>query len=196
MGYPPWHMWGSSQLVTIADVSDGTRFQTSQQLARINYARPETWSFFFAAELLQVPEPVAGNLLVIVQFELMIGVGRGMIKVSATENGNNNGFVRFVWRYASGATPAMPAQMKWTTTARTPPLDEGLTTPLSEEVTSFPAQDIQVNVSAVAVTAGGVVALPQTQLNVHSYFAPLSHIRPEWFSAEGTQFRAGEQAGM
>lgn len=196
MGYPPWHMWGSSQQLIIPNVSDGLSFQTSQQLARINYARPETWSFFFGCELLQAPEPAVPNLLVIVQFQIMIGVGRGMIKIAATPNGQNTGFVRFVWKF--GGAPPTPAQMKWTTTARTPPLDEGLATPLSEAVTSFPAQDIQVDVNAVAVTSGGVVgADPRTLLNCHAYFSPVNHIRPEWFKVDDpNQFRAGEQGGM
>jgi hypothetical protein len=190
-------MWGSSQTVTIPDVSDGTRFQTSQQLARIAYARPETWSFFLACELLQAPEPAVPNLLVIVQFELMIGIGRGMIQLNATENGQNNGFARMVWKF--GAAPILPAQTKWTTTVRTPPLDEGVTDPVGEEVTHFPAQDIQINVKAVAVTSGGVVGPdPRTLLNCHAYFSPVNHIRPEWFNVDNPekQFRAGETGGM
>src|SRR5688572_19009058 len=115
---PPWHMWGTSAQVRVPDVSAGTNFQVTQQLARVNYKRPETWSFLLEAELLKVPAPVAGNMLVIVEFELIAGVGRSNIKIGATDNGQNTGFARFGWTFAAAAI--LPAQVKWTTSTLTP----------------------------------------------------------------------------
>jgi hypothetical protein len=177
----PWHMWGSSQVVVVPDVSDGTVFQQSAQLARIDYHRPETWHFLLGAELVQCPTPVVPNLLVIVQFQLVAGVGRSQLTIPATTNGFNTGFARFVWKFA--ATPIIPAQVKWTTRVRTPILDEGPVTPEpGEECDAFPAQSIQCNAQVVSVTSGGVVeADKRTIVNLHAYFAPKTHIRPDWF---------------
>lgn len=176
----PWHMWGSSQVVVVPDVSDGTVFQQSAQLARIDYHRPETWHFLLGAELVQCPTPVVPNLLVIVQFQIVAGVGRSQLTIPATTNGFNTGFARFVWKFA--ATPIIPAQVKWTTRTRTPPLDEGLADPFTEECDAFPAQSIQCNAQVVSVTSGGVVEPdPRTIVNLHAYFAPKTHIRPDWF---------------
>jgi hypothetical protein len=180
----PWHLWGSSQVVTVPDVSDGTIFQQSAQLARIDYHRPETWHFLLGAELVQAPTPVVPNLLVIVQIQVIAGVGRSQLTIPATTNGQNTGFARFVWKFA--ATPIIPAQVKWTTRVRTPILDEGPVTPLpGEECDAFPAQSIQCNAQVVSVTSGGVVeADTRTIVNVHGYFAPKTHIRPDWFKEQ------------
>lgn len=182
-GVAPWHMWGSSQVVTVPNVSDGTIFQQSAQFAAIKYKRPETWSFLFGAEILQCPTPVVPNLLVIVQFQIVLAVGRSELTIPATTNGFNTGFCRFVWKFA--ATPILPAQTKWTTTVRTPPLDEGLVDPISEACDSFPAETIQCNAQVVTVTSGGVVEPdPRTKVNLHAYFAPRTHIRPDWFNEQ------------
>jgi len=178
-GIPPWHTWGTDQLVVVPDVSDGTVFQQTQQLARINYARPETWSFLFAAELLKAPTPSVGNLLVIVEYEVTVGLGRSVVNIKPSNNGFNVGFCRFVWSF--GAAPIYPTQMKWTTTVRTPVLDEGAVTPQTEQVDHFPAQDIQCNVRATVVAAAAPVGDTDTQINVHAYFAPRMHFRPSWF---------------
>ncbi len=178
----PWHMWGSSQTVIVPNVSDGTVFQQSTQLARVDYHRPETWRFLMGAELVQAPTPVVPNLLVIVQIQVVAGVGRSQLTIPATTNGQNTGFARFVWKF--GATPIIPAQVKWTTRVRTPPLDEGLVSPFDEECDAFPAQSIQCNAQVVAVTSAGVVEPdPRTIVNVHAYFAPQVHVRPDWFKS-------------
>lgn len=194
-GQPPWHMWGTSQNVSIPNVAAGPQFQSSNQLARVNYGRPETWSFFFAAELIKAPTPNAGNLLVIVEYELIIGLGRSNVSVNSTNNGQRQGFARFVW--AIGVTgPVFPANLKWTSTTQTPVLDEGAVTPRTETVSWFPAQDIQCSAKTTVITAAGVVADPETKLIVHAYFAPRTHLRPEWnLDDPKDQFRGTEQAG-
>lgn len=188
----PWHMWGSSQVVTVPDVSDGTVFQQSAQLASIKYNRPDTWSFLLGAQLLQVPTPVVPNLLVIVQIQLIAAIGRAELTIPATPNGFNTGFARFVWKF--GGPPILPAQVKWTTAVRTPILDEGPAEPLPGEVCdSFPAQTIQCNAQAVVVTSGGVVETDKrTKIQLHAYFAPRTHIRPDWYQ---NNFSGGESGG-
>lgn len=193
-GVAPWHMWGSSNVVTVPDVSDGTRFQQSAQFAAVKYKRPDTWSFLFGAELLQCPTPVVPNLLVIVQFQLTAALGRSELTIPATTNGFNTGFCRFVWKFA--ATPILPAQTKWTTVVRTPVLDEGPANPEPGELCdSFPAETIQCNAQVVTVTSGGVVEPdPRTKVNLHAYFAPRTHVRPDWFN-EQDPFGGDETGG-
>lgn len=201
-GTPPWHLWGTEAEINIADVSDGTVFQQSQQLAKVSYKRPETWSFLFLAKLLKAPTPSAGNLLVIVEYDLIVGVGRSVGNIASSNNGLNVGFCRFVWSF--GAAPVFPAQIKWTTTVRTPVLDEGAVTPQTEAITHFPAQDIQCNVKATVAAAAAPVGDTDTRLVVQAYFAPFTHVRPEWLgTAAGTKnpgsgiprFPGGEDKG-
>lgn len=181
--------------MTVPDVSAGTVFQQTTQLARVNYARPETWSFLFAGEIIKCPTPNAGNLLVIVEFDVIAGLGRSQVKLGSSTNGQNQGFCRFVWKV--GVTgPANPMQLKWTSTVVTPPLDEGLATPNQERVSYFPAQDIQCSAVVNVTTSAGVAADKDTKLILHAYFAPRSHVRPEWFLENPIdQFRGDEQGG-
>lgn len=178
-GIPPWHMWGTDAPIRVPDVSDGTVFQQSQQLARVNYARPETWTFLLVAELLKAPVPSVGNLLVIVEYELIVGLGRSVTEIKSSNNGFNTGFCRFVWSF--GAAPIYPTQLKWTTSVSTPNLDEGAAAPVIEKVSHFPAQDIQCNVKATVAAAGPPIGDTETVLNVHAYFAPRTHVRPSWW---------------
>jgi len=200
-GLAPWHMWGTSAVVTVPNIGLAIAPST-QQLARINYKRPETWSFLFAAELLQAPT-VLVNLVVLVEFELIVGIGRSVLKISSNDDvsaptGNvNQGFVRFAWVIPGGGVPAPAAQLKWTTVATTPPLDETLATPVQQTLDSFPAQDIQVSARVRAVSASEALADPVTILNIHAYFAPRSHVRPDWFrdGPDALSFRGGETDG-
>lgn len=182
MGFPlaPWHMWGSSKRIVVPDVSAGTVFLQSGQIAKVSYKRPETWSFLFACQLLKVPTPNVGNLLVIVEYELIVGIGRTQIQLGSSTNGQNQGFCRFVW-LIPGAGPPNPLQVKWTAAVPSPVLDEGAVTPIRESVDHFPAQDIQCSVKVNVTTSAGVVADTDTILVAHAYFAPRTHVRPDWF---------------
>jgi hypothetical protein len=199
---PPWHLWGTEASINIPNVSDGTIFQQSQQLARVSYARPETWSFLFVAQLLKVPTPSAGNIVVIVEYELNVGVGRAVGTIPASDNGQNVGFCRFVWVFA--AAPVYPTQVKWTTKVRTPVLDEGAAVPQQESIDGIPAQDIQCNCKATVAAAAAPIGDTDTQLIVKAFFAPKTHVRPEWLgTAAGTRtpgsgiprFNGGEDKG-
>jgi hypothetical protein len=174
----PWHMWGTHATVTVPHPSSSaTQFQQSQQLARINYKRPETWHFLFAAKLLAAPDGVAGNNVdVIVDFDLAVGVGRTAVQLQGRPG--EPGFARLVFHYA-GAASAQLGVTKWTTQTQTETSNLIPATPVVLPLVEFPAQDIQCSVRVVTQSASAD-DLP-TLVEVHSYFAPKNHIRPDWF---------------
>lgn len=189
----PWHMWGSS-------VSHRTTLQAvppspfdpqgeTRQLARIGYARPDTWSFLFGVILVDAPNNAAAvNVMIRVDFELTVGIGRSMIQL---QNGidTGRGFCRLELVYTTPIVQRVPFGI-WTTVARTPVLDsDGIQQDLSE----FPAQDIQCT-ARVFGTSGAILLGTQYTVEVHSYFSPKTHIRPEWHDQDN-RFRGNETGG-
>lgn len=197
----PWHMWGTSTTFNFVGTSGFS--VNSVQLARVNYARPETWAFLFAAKLVNVPTPSSANLELAVYFDLVTGVGRSAVQIDSNNTSNGpdgsapgtrTGFAKLAWIIAIAAV--RDNEQKWTTVTRPPNLDETETTPFRPAIEHFPAQDIQC--SARVVIGGGVeIAGAPFSIELHSYFAPLSHVRPEWFTSgsPGSKFRGAETGG-
>lgn len=189
----PWHLWGSSVLhrSTLQAVTPSP-FDTQgevRQLARINYRRPDTWSFMFGVVIVDRPNNVAAVTVTIrVDFELTIGIGRSSITLK-NGAGNGQGFARLVTSYTTPVTQLVP-QAVWTTIAQTPNVFAG---PSQALLQSFPAEDIQCNARIFGTSGAPLLGQP-FQVEVHSYFAPRSHIRPEWY-AEDSQFRGNETGG-
>lgn len=190
----PWHLWGAS--VPISTKVGGIAFTPAGtgQLARVNYARPETWRFLFGFSFLTVPPNDSSNkLTVVVDFDIIVGIGRSSITLHS--------FAQFF----RSDTPSNLAALGtlWTTSTWGSPVtvDPTAQTPVSTAplVETFVAQDLQC--SARVRSAGGVTALAGKTLGVqaHAYFAPNVHIRPEWFSehidSRASQFRGGEDQG-
>lgn len=186
-------MWGSSQALnpTIQGPT-GTAGQVSSQLARINYGRPESWRFLFGLEILGMPQGVY-TAQIQVAFTLIIGVGRSHFTIPE--------FVSFLLsgtpaQFAIGAG----ASTFWTSQAHTTSTF-GVAPDLARnyDVDEFPAEDVQCSAKAIVIVgAGGAVVGQPVNLNVHSYFAPSTHVRPEWWSsAEGDEprYRGAEQGG-
>lgn len=188
----PWHLWGNTvQLVTDADISGGNT--ASGQVLKVGYKRPETFSFFFAAQLLNLvtPDPTTD---VIVLFDVMAGIGRTMFDTQA--QGNilvAPGFARFVFRVAPPFIEG-PTNRKYTTVGSGPPQDDSLPLILPR-IDWLAAQDIQVQARArISGTPGSRATVECT-----AWFAPRSHVRPEWFSDTGNEnerFRGGETGGL
>jgi hypothetical protein len=158
----------------------------SQQISRINYGRPETWSFFFGATITGTPEhATAPNTLQVgVDFDLIIGVGRSQMTL--------NGFGGFTFM---GNKASLANASKWQTQTTSPELNDpgpSRVTPID----TFPAQDIQLNARIFAFQGGGGPAVGDFfTIQLEAYFAPRTHIRPEWFQ-EPPHFPAGENKGM
>jgi hypothetical protein len=189
----PWHLWGTSVPINTKVGGLGFVNTGTGQLARVNYARPETWRFLFGFQFLTLPPNDGTNhLTVVVDFDLIIGVGRSSIQLLS--------FAQF---FRSDTPSNLAAQgTLWTTATWGSPVtvDRTAGTPVSTAplVDTFVAQDIQC--AARVRAAGGVTALAGKALGVqaHAYFSPNVHIRPEWFTddtGDGTRFRGGENGG-
>src|SRR5438477_7647781 len=82
-GLPPWHLWGSSELVTIDGGAPGAIPSFSQQLAQINYARPDSWRFVFQMILTDVGAGNPGAANFFLNWNLTLGLGRSVIRIPA-----------------------------------------------------------------------------------------------------------------
>lgn len=167
MPIAPWHMWGKSEVVDLTATASPFDL-VNPQLAKVAYGRPETWTFFFWARILESSN-AGGAGVVQVRYNLTIGVGRDSYTIPD--------FVTFVW------TPTLPivGQRLWTT--RT-------TDPTNQVLSEFPAQDIQLNTNCIIT--GGAAPGDHVRLEVGAFLSPRNHIRPEWYRGE---FPGGEDAG-
>jgi hypothetical protein len=184
-------MWGTQAQVLIPHPSSSaTQFTQSQQLAKISYKRPDTWHFLFAATLIQAPDGAVGvNVDVIVDFDLTVGVGRSSVQLQGRPG--EPGFARLLFHY-TGPASAQIGVTKWTTQSQAEISNLNPAAPIVVPMVEFPAEDIQCSVRAVTQTASAD-DLP-TLVEVHAYFAPKTHVRPDWYNEEG-QFRGQEQGG-
>lgn len=187
-GVAPWHMWGTSQILTL----DGGDIQ-SRQLAKINYKRPETWTMFFGAQVLSAASPNP-SLILEVTFEVMIGVGRTAFDTSGGFPLATAGDRAFVYMRFDLPMPYAPSVfgVKYTNVAHGPPLNDAVAAD-RPTLEWFPAQDIQCQAGARATLSAGATA----RIQVTSYFAPRSHVRPDWFrdGNDAASFRGGETDG-
>jgi len=191
MEIAPWHMWGTSELVKTTFATGGTNAQSTQQIARINYGRPESWAFFIAAEIVEGSQP-ADTITLTLDLDIIIGVGRSSFDTKALSG--RQAFVRFVWQLTFGQTINV-LDKKWVTEVQTPPTDD--TDPTStKSISIFPAQDIQVQSRFKVESVGPQPALSYS-CNVSAFFSPLSHVRPEWFAdkPDDQRFRGAEDNG-
>jgi hypothetical protein len=149
-------MWGTTQTIILpANIPT----QPSQQLARVELDRPQTWAFLFNG---QIPMPLA-TPNTDVRFEITAGLGRSAVTIA-------------IARLRVQST----GQLSWTTSAFSFGLVDPITdTEVSQLVSYFPAQQIQCQ----AVVENG----PPTggQIIVGAFFAPLSHT--PWDQGGGVQ---------
>jgi len=169
-------MWGSDQQF---DLTPGT--ELSKQVSRVDYGRPETWTFLLANKVTAgfAPAPVAGT--VDIAFDLFIGSGRSTISV--------RNFVVFQVNIPN-LTNAAVGPLLWATTAQSP---QRTFPPAGNEFTisEFPAQSINAQ-ARVLFTC--VDPLATVSLVASGFFSPRTHVRPEWF--KGGTFKGGENDGM
>jgi hypothetical protein len=188
---PPWHLWGSTAEITLRAGGQ----VASAQLARISYNRPDTWSFFFFAKLLSGPDAGTGNDIFAV-FDVTIGVGRSQVDILGSRDGSTvtgtllPGLVNL--RIPSGS---IPGAFAFANSGQSQgQLAGDFITALTTNISEFPAQDIQC---ACRVTQLSTVVGPQV-IQLGAFFAPRTHIRPDWFSHENERHIAqfsGERGG-
>lgn len=175
-GVPPWHMWGNSLTVEVPWSVAILNVVTSQIL-RVNYKRPESFNFHFAATLASIPEPVnPGQIRV--SWDLIIGLGRSHTQIAA--------FEQYIFTFPGPVNPT--GQMKYSTQVVTPPRIDGTATSASI-IDHLIAEDITLNARIDFGGLGPYVVPAQVKLD--AFIAPINHVRPDWFVDDFT----GEELG-
>jgi len=202
MGFPlaPWHMWGGTRvLVTnaamITNPADALP-APPVQLAKISYARPETWSFFFGARLIGGDTPTTGASVLTVGFDVIVGIGRSSYSTQqpAALGGFVTAFHQFVFSVPIGSPPGtQPSNAKYVTQILAPIVDDTAAAAARLPIQWLPGQDIQVSARILDYLVGAASS-PVTRVQCSAYFAPRTHVRPEWM-AEVPSFRGEEQTG-
>jgi hypothetical protein len=195
---PPWHLWGSMAQVRVTAPLNQIGGGSSQQLARINYKRPETWSFWLGCKI------IAGTPLVGVDprtlhinFHLVVGIGRSSWDTNprqGTWSGQafDTSFCHMQWNVNFTPGSSNQNQSKWTCQTRGPALNDLDATAPRPLIDSFPAQDVQCN--ALVTMGDGWNPGDFMLVEVGAFFAPKGHIRPDWFKRRGGRF-LGEETG-
>lgn len=183
----PWHMWGNQIELDVPGASPATVPEVvSSQLLKVQYRRPETWSFWFAA---QPAELEVGAPSMILLIDLIIGVGRTHMNTmdqrpsTVFTAADVQAFVKMRW--VGGAAITHPP-VRWTTRGYALSMDDTDAT-LAQPVDWFPAQDIQVYARAFNTQTG-----QPKRVTVWGFVAPRTHVRPDWFVEA---FRGGETGG-
>lgn len=188
-------MWGTTTSVVIPPGDGNTR--SSQQISRVSYKRPETWSFFLGAKIVGGDLSAGGGGILRVRFNLFFGVGRSVFnsEQSAGQGPSRVGFAFFRWDFAGSPHLANPQDVnfasKYTTRVRTPPmLDEDVNT--TQEIEWIPAQNIQVSASVEYIRSDPAQTIT---VEVTSFLAPRTHVRPDWNLRGGAGQFSGETGG-
>lgn len=172
-------MWASTQPIVFNNVVGplSQAVQTGAQITRIDYGRPETWSFLFTARLdTSVLSGVGGGTLEI-DFDLTLGLGRTAVEFPKFES--------FIFDLSQPGTFIYSGQV---VSPKRTPIEN--TTNLIDR---FPAQSINCVAHALLQLTGGSPTVT-CSCSVNAYFAPRTHVRPEWYK-DGS-FRGDEQGGM
>lgn len=205
MGTTPWHLWGNLQRQSTPVETVGQfRFGNQQQLCKVGYGRPDTWHWFFSARLISGPDNTAGFFTrVFVHFDVTLGSGRAATPIAFEFTPfAKPSFEDYTFQWGP-VNPAFPANaMIWSTQSLSPNRSFQGDGPNVADVplTQIPAESIQVQCRIVALTAvGNVAAVGQpVEVEVSSYWAPKSHVRPDWFQVDAlphTQFPGNEVPG-
>jgi hypothetical protein len=172
----PWQMWGSDKGF---DLTPGN--QQTAQVSRIDYGRPETWSFTMALKVTSGSAPAPVNGTVDCAFDLFVGSGRSTIQI--------RNFMNFQVNILDLSNAAV-GPLLWGTETISPQRvfpPSGNTFPCD----SIVAQSINAE-ARVLFTC--VDPLATVQLVASCFFAPRTHVRPEWF--KGGEFKGGENNGL
>lgn len=173
---PPWHLWGVSQTFSLTNTGNA-----SQQLVKVTARFPMTWAFTLWARVLNASGTAATQAQA--QFEFITGVGRSTADIP---------FFSILVPQLAGAASASPGAFAWTNA--TEPigaaiLSVGPPVAIAPFIDKFVAQDIQIKATASISGGDGTTLLA---LEVGAQVAPLTHVRPEWFTQE---FSGNEKFG-
>ncbi|HWO12534.1 MAG TPA: hypothetical protein VNN80_23720 [Polyangiaceae bacterium] len=199
---PPWHMWGGQvnwNLVAPNAATALTSSSLANQIARVNYKRPETWAFWFSARILDHTVQTEGKA-VSVLFDIVPGIGRASFDTRvpsppAPPGNPQPAFCTMRWVISPGSRVG-PADRKYTTQVRGPALidnaDPGDPDQFGFLIDRIVAEDLQVMATLVVDSFDAPLVINRLTVEAQAFFAPLSHIRPDWFA---DQFLGGETGG-
>lgn len=190
-GIVPWHMWGETKTVAVRSSGGLVTFEGAQ-FARINYSRPDTWSFVLSAKIVDQGGQLQAGTVLSVHYDLTIGVGRSSITIPD--------FHTFNFDYGNIAKTLLIGQVLWTNTVANRVSSQGVVGPAPDNVQSvnyastswidtFVSQDIQVQVRVGLDSAGEAT---NAVVDCSAYFSPRVHVRPEWHIK---RFPGNEQGG-
>lgn len=167
IGLPPWHMWGSTQQLRI-DGNVGLPFvpadAPSLQIANVAYGRPDTWEFIISAQLTSVVAPANVSPIRVV-FDLIVGLGRTTVNILQ--------FATFEWSVAQQTSLLGITRM----TSQVELPGENSTRVSPNLCDHLAAQTIVCNARSFQEGGNpGTIFLVQCG----AFFAPRTHIRPEW----------------
>lgn len=186
----PWLLWGDKETVQVSTAPGSFQTEKTFQLSKIQYGRPDTWSFFLGAQVVKPPAPaLATAVRVDINFDLMIGVGRSRFDTTYVRTTNFSHFVTFTYQYPAGASPR-DLGPRYATEVLAPPIDTSIPA-VRQVIKEFPAESIQCG-GSVRVTTFEVVDIA---VELTAFFAPKTHIRPDWYQVDGTPFAGGETGG-
>jgi hypothetical protein len=197
MAPPPWHLWGQNAPVA---VNLTRKIETSQQLVRVNYKRPESWRFLAYAQIINIHGPYAQagslgdppvtDIALFVAFEFALGVGLGKTTLRGAPTGIpavfdlKPGLINFKIPIGSAI-----GAMAFSTSANAQNQVAGdMATAITPLMDQFPASEIQVSATVAALMVHDYTI----DLNVGCLVAPISHTRPEWHMG---QFSGDEHTG-
>lgn len=187
---PPWHLWGNTQLITTRVQLGGPGIlpqPNMNTLCRVAYGRPETWHWVFQARLVSGPNNTPGSTLnVLVNFNVALGVGRSNLQIAGNVGTQSRPLESFTF-IMGPASPGFPANAQlFSTGGKYARLMSSEAIATEFEVQQIVADTIvcEVNVTSSA-DAGNVLALGQpVQVEVSAQFAPIAHVRPDWYELE------------
>lgn len=182
---PPWHLWGTTDRVAVLPGA----VRRTQQLARVNYHRPETWSFFCGARVVNGPDAPGFPVRIRVTFNFRIGVGRSAFDPVA-DFGDRPGMVTLEWNLGAGLG-IQTLNPKYATQGVTDELVDG-DADTRTPIVWLPGQDIQASAEVSIIIPGPFPNPEPYDVECSTYLAPRTHVRPDWFIEE---FGGGEVGG-
>jgi hypothetical protein len=183
MGVAPWIMWGSDQQIAFSGNAGGITSNASAQLSRVDFGRPDTFSFFLSALVTaaNAPNGDTGNATLSVDYDLTIGLGRSVVQIRSFEHYEIVlGFVAGLWDGSQQLVYSTEVVAPKRTAAST---DQNI-------IRELPTQSVNIAARCTLATAFDVEL---GSVTCSAYFCPRTHLRPEWF--KGGNFKGGEDNG-